>query len=129
VLLNKKYDRAVFNLNLKDKNGQTPLHYILEKQDYELYQIVLQDKHLDVNQVNDSDFYKPRRLTVIFSAFHKVLYSREKILMRRVFHGDLLNNYVSYGTLRQIKIDLRPIPVAYSNQVHHQLELDLFNPT
>ena len=49
--------------------------------------------------------------------------------MRRVFHSDLLNNYISYGTLRQIKIDLKPIPVAYSNQVHHQLELDLFNPT
>lgn len=75
-------------MNMRDKRGITPLHYSIEKQDYDMFQCLLNDPYIDPFQV-DSDFIKPRKLTVIFSAFHKILYSREKIFMRKKFIKDL----------------------------------------
>jgi ankyrin repeat protein len=85
----------VIDVNLKDKRGITPLHYSIEKQDYDMFQELLYDPYIDPFAV-DSDFMRPRRLTVIFSAFHKMLYSREKIYMRRKFCQDLVKDFVDF---------------------------------
>lgn len=44
------------------------------------------DPWIDVNAIETDNFYKPRRLSVIFSAFHKMLYRKEKFIMRSVFN-------------------------------------------
>ena len=74
VSINKHNKRQVFNLNLRDKRGQTPLHYAVEKQDYEMFQAIIQDPYVDANLPDTQDFSKARKLSVIFSAFHKMLY-------------------------------------------------------
>lgn len=95
VSLNKKYGKQVVDVNIKDKRGITPLHYSIEKQDYEMFQWLLLDPYIDPFAV-DNDFMRPRKLTVIFSAFHKMLYSREKIYMRRKFSNDLAADFVDF---------------------------------
>jgi ankyrin repeat protein len=69
-------------VNLRDKRGQTPLHYAVEKQDYEMFLTLLDDPYIDPNALELEQYFKPRRLSVIFSAFHKMLYRKEKHIMR-----------------------------------------------
>ena len=59
------------------------MHFTVEKQDYEIFKALIMDKFLDVNAVDKEEFYKARRLSVIFSAFHKILYREEKRIMRK----------------------------------------------
>ena len=51
VLLNRR--ARTFDINLKDKRGQTPLHYAVEKQDHEMLRVLLQDPYVDVNCLDD----------------------------------------------------------------------------
>jgi ankyrin repeat protein len=69
-------------VNVRDKRGQTPLHYAVEKQDYDMFLTLLDDPYIDPNQLELDNYFKPRRLSVIFSAFHKMLYKKEKHIMR-----------------------------------------------
>jgi len=38
----------VFDLNLKDKKGMSPLHYAVEKQDHSMFMYLLKDANLDI---------------------------------------------------------------------------------
>ena len=49
ILFNKGYGRRVFDLNIRDRQGQGPLHFVVDKQDYEMFMILLQDPYVDVN--------------------------------------------------------------------------------
>lgn len=62
----------MFNLNILDKRGQTPLHYVIEKSYYDLFIILLADPYIDIYAL-DFNLMKPRRISVIFSAFYKIL--------------------------------------------------------
>jgi len=64
-----------------------------------MFMTLLDDPFIDTYQV-DSNFMKTRVSTVIFSAFHKILYQREKIHMRRKFQNDLVKDYVDYNKLK-----------------------------
>ena len=86
----------MFNLNCFDKRGQTPLHYAVEKQDYEMFEALIQDPFIDANICDQHEFVKPRRLSVIFSAFHKILYRMEKFSMRKKFNEDIVREYTDY---------------------------------
>ena len=35
--INKRYGQPLFDFNIYDKRGLTPLHYAVEKQDYDLF--------------------------------------------------------------------------------------------
>ena len=59
------------------------MHFAVEKQDHEIFRALINDPYLDVNAVDTEEFFKPRRLSVIFSAFHKILYRQEKRIMRK----------------------------------------------
>ena len=107
------------NINQKDKRGITPLHYSIEKQDYEMFQLMLQDPYIDPFAV-DNDYMRPRRLTVIFSAFHKMLYSREKIYMRRKFCKDLTTDYVNFYNGNQKQSAAIPSSVSVTNKVKRE---------
>jgi len=65
-------------MNIRDKKGMSPLHYAVDKQDYEMFLALIKDPYIDANSCETEDFYKPRRFSVIFSAFHKILYKKEK---------------------------------------------------
>ena len=74
IQMNKDAGKQVFDLNIRDRQGLSPLHFVVEKQDYTMFLILLEDPYIDVNQVEIDKFLRPRRLSVIFSAFHKILY-------------------------------------------------------
>ena len=84
--INRNHNQPIFNFNLRNKRGMTPLHYAIEKQDHELLFNLLRDKFIDPLIVDLENFGKPRRKTVIFSAFHKLLYQKEKLIVRRAFY-------------------------------------------
>ena len=67
-----------------------------------MFAALLRDPYIDPS-APDSDFMKPRRGTVIFSAFHKMLYSREKILIKKRFEQDLQTEYVDYQAVNSIQ--------------------------
>lgn len=84
--LNHEFAQPAFDFNILDKRGATPLHYAVEKQDHELFVALITDPYTDVNQVDSEELNKARRISVIFSAFHKILYAKEKLPMRRLFY-------------------------------------------
>lgn len=67
--------------------------------------------------------------TLLQSGFHKILYLKEKLVMRRLFQKDLLANYVDFTCVREVRIGQIPFSVSYSNKVDHKLNMSLFNPT
>lgn len=83
--------RCIFNLNVLNSRGHTALHYAIEKQDHELLLILLRDPYIDLFQVDEDRVCMPRRLTVIFSAFHKILYHREKLRAKALFCKQLVS--------------------------------------
>lgn len=79
-------------------NNYPDLHRIVEKQDYNTFLDVINEGKTDVNQVDKENYNKARFHSVIFSAFHKILYNKEKFYMRRLFalnlsklHSKLIN--------------------------------------
>jgi ankyrin repeat protein len=92
----------IFDLNMRDKRGHTPLHYAVEKQDYELFRIITTDKYINVHLHDEHEFLRPRRLTVIFSAFHKILYHREKMIMRKRFYQEVNDFYVDFSQINRL---------------------------
>ena len=92
----------MFDFNILDKRGSTPLHYVIEKGDYDMFTILLKDPYIDIFAV-DENLLKARRISVIFSAFHKILFSREKLAMKRVFNKCLWTEFVDYLSVRNIK--------------------------
>ena len=98
IEINKQRGKQVFNFNLYDKKGFTPLHYAVDKHDYEMFLALLEDPYLDILKLDDTDLcMKPRRQTVIFSAFHKILYLFEKLAMRKLFQKTLMKDYISFN--------------------------------
>ena len=61
------------------------LHRAVEKQDYNTFLFLLRDRNTNVHCLDHENYNKARYYSVIFSAFHKILYSREKLTMRRYF--------------------------------------------
>jgi hypothetical protein len=47
-----------------------------------MFLTLLDDPYIDPNALELDQYFKPRRLSVIFSAFHKMLYRKEKHIMR-----------------------------------------------
>lgn len=88
ALLNKQHGRRVFDFNIRDKRGLTPLHYAVEKQDHEMFLALIRDEWVDPLAYDTEEFAKARRCSVIFSAFHHILYNREKLPMRRLHCSD-----------------------------------------
>ena len=91
---------------------------------------LLDDPYIDTFQI-DLNYMKARVSTVIFSAFHKILYQREKIHMRRKFQNDLVKHYVDYNNV-MIKTNTKskskagktsPKPVSMSNKTRKDLDL------
>ena len=66
-----------------------------------MFLILLDDPYIDVNLVELEKFLRPRRLSVIFSAFHKILYHKEKHQMRKGFQEDLNNLYVDFKDVKR----------------------------
>jgi hypothetical protein len=96
VAINKREAKQVFDLNLRDKRGNTPLHFAVDKQDHEMFMELIKDPFIDPFMIDESEMDKPRKLSVIFSAFHKILYHREKFVMKRIFTLDLINHYTDF---------------------------------
>lgn len=61
-----------------------------------MFKILLEDKFLNVHLHDEHDFVRARRLSVIFSAFHKILYQREKIQMRKRFYKEVNDHYTEF---------------------------------
>jgi len=66
---------------------------------------------------------KPRRKTVIFSAFHKLLYAREKFIVKKMFQKELCEQYVDFLGLKAhkrreglIEDDLFKQPLSYESK-------------
>ena len=78
----------MFDFNTFDKRGHTPLHYAVEKQDHDLFVSLINDPYINPNEYDIEVYEKARRSSVIFSAFHKILYNREKYPMRKKFFYD-----------------------------------------
>lgn len=96
---------------------------------------MLEDPYIDCFQPDDESVTSARRLTVIFSAFHKILYHREKILARRAHYRSLKKDYVDFHQLLLYKREhkgvvglghydkldmtrlMHPIPLVYTNKV------------
>ena len=83
--LNTAHGRPLFDFNQREKRGLTPLHFALEKQDHAMFLALIGDQWLDVNAADTEKVDRARRSSVIFSAFHKILYQREKIIMAKKF--------------------------------------------
>ena len=67
-----------------------------------MFTILLTDPYIDVFAL-DENLLKPRRISVIFSAFHKVLYTREKLYIRRVFHKCLNTEFIDFHSVQKLK--------------------------
>lgn len=63
-----------------------------------MFMTLLEDPYIDTFKL-DLNYLKPRVSTVIFSAFHKILYQREKINMRRKFQMDLGKEYIDFNSI------------------------------
>lgn len=50
-----------------------------------MFLVLMSDPNVDVNILDDAEMQKARKFSVIFSAFHKILFSREKFKMRKKF--------------------------------------------
>ena len=50
-----------------------------------MFHAIIDDPYIDAAAVDTCEYLKARRLSVIFSAFHKMLYTKEKQLMRKKF--------------------------------------------
>jgi hypothetical protein len=61
-----------------------------------MFLTLLDDPYVDPNELDLDTYFKPRRLSVIFSAFHKILYKKEKHLMRQAFSREVAANYVDF---------------------------------
>jgi hypothetical protein len=57
---------------------------------------IIKDPFLDPFTTDNDEMEKARKSSVIFSAFHKILYNKEKYFMRRVFTSDLINHYTDF---------------------------------
>jgi len=95
-----------------------------------MFVTLLDDPYIDTFKM-DLNYMKARVSTVIFSAFHKILYQREKIHMRRKFQNDLVKDYVDYNNV-MIKSSSKskskagtasPKPVSMSNKTRKDLDL------
>ena len=84
--MNSELGRPAFDFNILDKRGMTPLHYAVEKQDHDLFLALISDPYIDVNKVDTEELNKARRSSVIFSAFQKILYCKEKLCMKKKFY-------------------------------------------
>ena len=76
----------------------TALHYAVEKQDHDMYHSLMHSEFIDIFKL-DEEFLRPIQNTVIFSAFHKILYKREKLRALKLFNQDLLSNYIAFNSV------------------------------
>ena len=53
-----------------------------------MFLALIRDEWINPHTVDTEDFHKSRRCSVIFSAFHHILYHREKLAMRRLNFSD-----------------------------------------
>lgn len=53
-----------------------------------MFLALIRDEWIDPHAVDTEEFHKSRRSSVIFSAFHHILYHREKLSMRRLHFSD-----------------------------------------
>lgn len=53
-----------------------------------MFLALISDDWIDVNATDNEKTERARRSSVIFSAFHKILYQREKIIMIKKFASD-----------------------------------------
>ena len=54
--LNKERGRRVFDFNVRDKRGQTPLHYAVEKQDHDMFLALIRDEWVDPHAHDTEEF-------------------------------------------------------------------------
>lgn len=95
-----------------------------------MFTVLLADPYIDVFALDDN-LLKPRRISVIFSAFHKVLYTREKLYIRKLFQKCLNTDFVDFHSVRKLKPSITysgaandtPQPVAVINKVRCDLDL------
>lgn len=85
-------------MNIKDKRQQTPLHYVVEKQEHTLFKALLKCPNVDVFKL-DSDLLRPKQQTVIFSSFYKILLRREKLHCMKLFQKALRTDYIDYAAV------------------------------
>ena len=79
-----------------------------------MFQAIVQDPYVDANLPDTQDFGKARKLSVIFSAFHKMLYQKEKYPMKRV-HAQVKQE-LSRGQIQPHYGHRVPAPVSVSNK-------------
>ena len=96
IKINELKGSQIFDLNVRDKKEMTPLHYVLEKQDHQMCISLLGSPDVDIYLL-DGEFQRPKHLTVIFSAFHKMLYKKEKMAMLKVFKRELELSYIDFA--------------------------------
>ena len=61
-----------------------------------MFNELIADKYIDPNIEDTIEFLKPKKYSVIFSAFHKILYRMEKFTMRKKFCEEVRDNYIDY---------------------------------
>ena len=57
---------------------------------------ILKDPFVDPFLVDEEHIQKPRKNTVIYSPFHKILHHREKMIVRKMYHKDFVEDYIDF---------------------------------
>lgn len=115
ALINKEHGQMVFDFNLRDKRGLPPLHYSVEKQDHDMFLALIKDKWVDPHGLDSEDFARARRSAVIFSAFHHILYMKEKMVMRRLFQ----ENQIKANEAARLGVSRRSTSTARTRMLDH----------
>lgn len=123
--INRETNQPIFDFNILDKGGRTPLHYAVEVKDYEMLHALLQDPFIDPSKVDTDTYSKARRGTIIFSAFHKLLYQQEKLKVRRQYQRSVQGTSTDYWRLVQASADQvaqegEYVSLALTNKVKHE---------
>ena len=121
----------MIDFNVLDNKGVTCLHNAVDAQDYEMFNILVSDPYIDVFKVDIFEFNKPRYLSVIFSAFHKILYKMEKIKMRKLFQQNIRDHYTDYKSSKMsisLASSSSPVPISVSNKTKKRFNLMNHSP-
>lgn len=57
---------------------------------------LLKDPYIDPFLVDEENIVKPRKNTVIYSPFHKILQHREKMIVRKMYYKHFIEDYIDF---------------------------------
>lgn len=82
-----------------------------------MFLALLADPYLDILKL-DENLAKPRDISVIFSAFHKILFKKEKYMIERGFRQDVQKEYIDFLQVKHHKIQRhKRMPLIVTNKI------------